>query len=169
MTQKSCGSFVLFYGALLCPHRGGEGQNQRHDFQPAQQHRQRKHQLVKAVVGGEIARGADRAQTGADVIEAGNRGGQIRFQIEALHGQNQECGACNHHIQHEIAADALERRAVDIFALEPHGADRVRMYQEFQFLYRGFAQHYRAADLQAAAGGACARADHHQNQQYGFG
>lgn len=55
--------------SFSAPHGGHHQHEQRHDLQPSEQHRQREDELAEIGEEAEVAGGAERAETGADVAD----------------------------------------------------------------------------------------------------
>ena len=89
MHQMKCNGgrfrfFQLSNGAV--PGVAGEEAENGENFQPAQQHIEDEHQLAQNAEAAEIAGGANGLQTGADVVEAAQHGGEIGACGESVRG-----------------------------------------------------------------------------------
>ena len=138
-------------------------------LQTARQHIENQHPFAEDVEGAEIAGGTDHRKTGADVVDGGGHGGEGGDDILSLDADEQDGQTEDQHIGGQVDIDGPDGLMVHGTALHLDPVDGPGMDVRADLPEGGFEEDEDAADLDAAAGGACAGADEHQQHKHRLG
>jgi len=145
------------------------GDENRNDLQSSEQHRGGKHELGNIGIFCVTQGRTDRAEAGTDVIETGNDGGEIGFEIKRLQTQKQKTEEDHEKVQRHIGGQTFQCCPLNGLALKMYDADRTRMQHPRKILPCTARCNDDTRNLHAAAGRACTGTDDHQQEQDAFG
>ena len=134
------------------------------NLQPAGQHTPGQHEGAEVGVNGEITRGTDGLETGANVVKSTHHGGEIGSDGVAIQRNDQENTEENGNIRSQIGVDIVQdllvyRSAIDADDLYLFGIDALA---DIPAQY--FEQQQQPGNLHATAGGTGTGAGDHQKQ-----